>query len=144
MNKAKPSLITAALLAIALLFTACNGTVPDGLWETAIYTSDTELGTGSKTLTLEVSAADKVITVTLHTDKETVGNALLDAGLIEGTAGQFGLYVDSVNGITVNYKLNSSYWAFYENGNYAAYGVDSTAIVEGTVYRLEYTIYSLT
>jgi len=73
----------------------------------------------------------------VHTDKETVGEALLDAGLIAGEESEYGLYVKEVNGITADYDVDQTYWAFYVNGEYASSGVDTTAIEEGAAYSFK-------
>ena len=70
----------------------------------------------------------------VKTDKKIVGEALVDAGLIEGEQGQYGLYVKKVNGITADFDKDQTYWAFYVNGEYAMTGVDMTEIEEGKVY----------
>ena len=76
-------------------------------------------------------------TYTVKTDKKTVGDALFDAGLIKGEEGQFGLYVTEVDGEYHKYEEDGYYWAFYENGDYALAGVDSTDIKSGTEYMLK-------
>lgn len=73
----------------------------------------------------------------VSTDKETVGEALLDAKLIEGEESEYGLYVKVVNGITADYNVDQTYWAFYVNGEYATAGVDTTAIEEGVTYTFK-------
>ena len=73
----------------------------------------------------------------IHTDKATVGEALLDVGLIAGDAGEYGLYVKTVNGITADYDVDQTYWAFYVNGEYATAGVDVTTIEEGATYSFK-------
>ncbi len=73
----------------------------------------------------------------IHTDKETVGAALVELDLIDGEVGEFGLYVKTVNGITADYDKDGKYWAFYINGEYAQGGVDSTDIMEGESYSLK-------
>ncbi len=110
-----------------------------GVWENATYLSDKEFGNGAKKLVVEVKAEDQSVTFTLKTDKSTVGEALLSEKLIDGDNGQYGLYIKKVNGITADYDVNKSYWAFYVNGEYAMTGVDTTEITEGAVYKLEYT-----
>lgn len=70
----------------------------------------------------------------IHTDKETVGEALLELGLIAGEDGPYGLYVKTVNGLTADYDKDKVYWAFYVNDAYASAGVDLTEIVEGEHY----------
>ena len=73
----------------------------------------------------------------INTDKETVGDALLELNLIEGDEGDYGLYVKKVNGITADYDKDQTYWAFYVNGEYATAGVDSTTIEEGATYSFK-------
>ena len=110
-----------------------EGQVPE-IWKTATYTKDTELGEGSKTFLFKVDAEGYAITFTIHTDAETVGAALLALNLIAGEDSQYGLYVKTVNGILADYDVDGTYWAFYENGEYAMSGVDTTAITEGQNY----------
>ena len=73
----------------------------------------------------------------IHTDKEIVGDALLDLGLIAGEEGEFGLFVKTVNGIVADYEEDKTYWAFYVNGEYAMSGVDTTIIEEDTSYMFK-------
>lgn len=73
----------------------------------------------------------------IHTDRETVGEALSELGLIAGDEGEYGLYVKTVNGITADYDKDGVYWAFYINGEYASSGVDSTAVTEGDSYSFK-------
>ena len=84
-----------------------------------------------------VDAEGKETNFEIKTDKATVGEALLDEKLIEGTDSQYGLYVKTVNGITLDYDKDQMYWAFYVNGEYAMTGVDSTPIEEGAVYAFK-------
>lgn len=73
----------------------------------------------------------------IHTDKTTVGEALLEVDLIAGETSEYGLYVKTVNGITADYDVDQTYWAFYVNGEYATAGVDSTSIEEGATYSFK-------
>ena len=73
----------------------------------------------------------------VHTDKKTVGEALLDVELIAGEDGDYGLYVKTVNGITADYDVDGTYWAFYVNDAYASSGVDTTTIEEGANYSFK-------
>lgn len=75
----------------------------------------------------------------VKTDKKTVGEALLDAKLIEGENGQYGLYVKKVNGILADYDVDQTYWGFYVDGEYAMSGVDMTDIEEGKTYSFKKT-----
>lgn len=96
------------------------------------------LGEGSTQFMFTVTAPDNSETkFEIHTDKETVGEALSDLGLIEGEEGQYGLYVTTVNGITADYDKDGLYWAFYIDDEYAQSGVDSVSIQEGSVYSFK-------
>ena len=110
-----------------------------GVWVDATYLSDTTLGEGAKTVKVEISAEKQVITLTVKTNAATVGEALLNVGVVEGEDSQYGLFIKKVNGITADYDVNKAYWAFYVNGAYASAGVDQTEIDEKVTYKLEYT-----
>ncbi len=110
-----------------------------GVWESATYLKDMQFGEGAKTLTVTVKAENQSVTFTVKTDKTTVGAALLEHSLIVGEDSQYGLYIKKVNGISADYDTDRYYWAFYVNGEYAMGGVDTTEIVEGATYSLEYT-----
>lgn len=98
----------------------------------------TVLGEGEKTFAFTVVDADGNETAfEIHTDGETVGEALLSLGLIAGDDGDYGLYVKEVNGITADYDVDGTYWAFYVNGEYASTGVDQTAVSDGDSYSFK-------
>ena len=42
----------------------------------------------------------------------------------------------TVNGITADYDVDQTYWAFYIDGEYAQTSVDMTAVNDGSVYKL--------
>lgn len=126
-------------LVLALGLFACAKETTGSLWDNATYTADAEMGEGSKTLTLEVTMEEKTITLTVHTDAETVGAALLEQGLINGDQGEYGLYIKDVIGVTADYDTDKAYWAFYIDGEYAITGIDLTELSEDAVYALAYT-----
>ncbi len=98
----------------------------------------TVLGEGEKQFTFKVVDGEGNETVyTINTDKETVGDALLELELIEGEDGDYGLYVKKVNGIVADYDVDQTYWAFYVNGEYAMSGVDKTDIENGAEYSFK-------
>ena len=71
-------------------------------------------------------------------DIAALGN--IDAvGLITGDPGPYGLYVMKVNGIEAIYEEDGSYWAFYENEQYALAGVDQTNIDPDVAYSFVQT-----
>ncbi|MBP3318752.1 MAG: DUF4430 domain-containing protein [Oscillospiraceae bacterium] len=126
-------------LVLALGLFACTKESTGSLWDTATYTADAEVGEGSKTLTLEVTMEEKTITLTVHTDAETVGAALLENGIIAGDEGPYGLYIKEVIGVTADYDVDQTYWAFYIDGEYGMEGIDLTELSEDAVYGLTRT-----
>ena len=131
------------IVAMALGTTGCNGSTGDstasGVGTEADRQADVSvLGTGSTEFSLTVVDREGSETqFEVHTDKETVGEALLELGLIDGEESVYGLYVKTVNGITVDYDKDGAYWSFYINGEYASSGVDSTEITEGESYSFK-------
>lgn len=124
------------LLLVALAFTACNTVTKEGLWENATYRRDMEFGDGAKTVEVEVKAGEESVTFTIHTDKDTLGDALLEHDLVDGEEGAFGLYVKFVNGIEADYDKDGSYWGFYKSGEMMPVGVDGAVIADGEHYEL--------
>ena len=101
-------------------------------------TSTNILGEGQTTFLFTVVDKDGNETnFEIHTDKTIVGEALLDVDLIAGDESEFGLYVKTVNGITADYDVDKTYWAFYVNDEYAMSGVDTTTIEEGSTYSFK-------
>lgn len=73
----------------------------------------------------------------ITTTKTTVGDALLEKGMVEGENSEYGLYIKAVNGIVADYNTTGTYWAFYINGEYAMTGVEKTPIEADTAYMLK-------
>ena len=53
-----------------------------------------------------------------------------------GEEGEYGLYVDTVNGIKAD-NINA-YWAFYVNGEYCNYSIDRQPVNDGDVFEIVY------
>lgn len=132
-NKLFASVLCMVLIvAMALSMTACtnNNASDDANAE--------QVQVASKSFTFEVVDKDgNTETFNITTDKTTVGEALLEEGLIAGENGQYGLYVTEVNGIVADYNVDGTYWAFYVDGAYASSGVDTTDIVDGSTYSFK-------
>lgn len=106
--------------------------------QTDAQTDVTVLGEGQTVFSFNVTDADGNETnFEIHTDKETVGEALLELNLIAGEDSEYGLYVKTVNGITADYDKDQTYWAFYVNGEYAQTGVDATNVTAGDTYSFK-------
>lgn len=134
--------ITAVILAFVLIFSfsACTEQVDkSGVWESATYLKDAEFGKGAKTVQLEVIAEEQSVTFTIHTDKETLGDALMEHGLIAGEQGAYGLYVKTVNGILADYDIDQTYWSLSKNGEASMTGVDGTKIADAEHYEFTRT-----
>lgn len=140
------SLIVCIVLiaAMALFTTGCNGNTGNidsdisKVTENVSQKDSNVLGEGDTSFNFTVTDADgKETAYEIHTDKTTVGEALLELDLIEGEESAYGLYVKTVNGITVDYDKDGKYWAFYVDGEYASAGVDSTDITEGATYSFK-------
>ena len=109
-----------------------------GSTEDSAQSEASVLGEGSAEFALTVVDKDGNETqFEIHTDKETVGEALVELELISGDESEYGLYVKTVNGITADYDTDGVYWAFYINGEYALTGVDATMITEGDSYSFK-------
>ena len=121
------------IVAMALSMTACTNNTPDSSDAGQEQTQPV-----SKSFTFEVVDQNGTMTsFDITTDKELVGEALLEEGLIVGEDGPYGLYVTEVNGIVADYNVNKTYWAFYIDGGYASSGVDMTEVVDGATYSFK-------
>lgn len=136
MRKTRKNTMIVALLLAALALAGCAG--QKAPQSTGAVTDGGTVGEGAHTFALSVVDAEgRETAFTVHTDAETVGEALLSLGMIAGDAGAFGLYIKTVNGITLDYEKDGKYWAFYVDGAYAAAGVDSTPVTDGASYMLK-------
>lgn len=130
----------AALLCLILLLavgmTGCGKKeAPAG--NTILLTDGSTYGSGANQFTFVTEDLNgKQTTVTVASDLKTVGEALTALNIVDGETGEWGLYVKTVNGITLDYDRDGKYWAFYIDGEYAMTGVDTTEIIPGAVYAL--------
>ena len=135
-------LCLALIAAIALTAMGCDQAktpeTPDTTTDNTETTPPTIKGEGATVFYFNVVDKDgKETKFEIHTDKTVVGEALLELGLIEGDMGDYGLYVKKVNGITAEYEVDGTYWAFYEGDDYAMTGVDLTEIKAGATYAFK-------
>lgn len=116
-----PMLWAVLLAAVALIAAGCSG-------------EGQTPGTEKSFTFVAVDLEGRETAFSLTSALETVGEALMEEGLIQGEAGDYGLYVLTVNGITLDWEKDQKYWAFYVDGEYALSGVDTTEIREGSTY----------
>lgn len=131
-------LCTVSVAAMILSSTGCskqqetNNNVAKETYET------TTIGEGSHSFLFKVTGPEgSDANFEVHSDAEYVGEALIELGLIDGEPGDYGLYVKTVNGVTVDYDKDGKYWAFYVDGEYAVSGVDTTLIEDGKTYEFK-------
>ena len=99
-----------------------------------------EVQEGGKDITVIVVHGDKTEkTVSYSTDAEMLGAFLEEKGLINAEGADPGMF-HTVDGEKADWNENQSYWAFYIGEEYAMTGIYDTPIVDGTVYKLVYTI----
>ena len=126
-----------AILLIALMVLS--------LWACTAAPAETTAGTTGETLpakafTVTVVHADKSEKAfSYETTEEKLGAFLEQEGLIDSKGADAGMF-HTVDGEKADWNENQSYWAFYENGEYAMTGIYDTDIADGGVYKLEYTL----
>ena len=129
-NRKKLVLICVAVVVFAALIALMVG-----LW----LNSRPEATQGIKTFTLTVVHSDGTSKdFTISSDREFLAEALLDEKLIVESDSP-GMYI-TVDGETADYNVNQSYWGFFIGDDYATEGMNTTAITDGAVYKLVYTI----
>lgn len=125
-KRAVSLILCIVLIAAMALFTGCSDK------------KENSVGEGEKSFTFIVTDGDgNEETFEVKSDAQTVGEALISEGLLEGEEGPYGLYVKTVNGISADYEKDGTYWAFYIDGEYAMTGVDMTDIEDGETYAFK-------
>lgn len=127
------------IAAMALSATGCSDSKTESTEQFSVSQSGVRsVGEGKTEFDFTVTDTDGNETqFDVHTDKKTVGEALLELEIINGDDSEYGLYVKTVNGITLDFDKDGYYWAFYVNGEYAQSGVDSTDIKIGEEYAFK-------
>lgn len=102
-----------------------------------------DVSSGSKAITIEVTGSDNSVeTYELSTDAEYLKGAIdeIDGLSVEGEEGPYGIMVTKVNGELAEYETNGAYWAFYVNGDYCEYGIDTQPVNDGDDFGIVYTL----
>ena len=133
------SLFLAALI-LVLAITGCSKEFdPTDFWEISSIREDTTFGEGEHTLSITVTMGEKSILLTIHTDAATVKDALDEHELIHGEQQAIGYMMTTLIGISAEYALDGSYWAFLQNGDYMMSGIDTTPVNSDAAYEFVYT-----
>ncbi len=129
------------LLLLSLLLLVCAVSCAEGinaaaLWKNATYSSDTTLGSGANTVKVEISVGEESVTLTIKTDKATLGEALYEQGLVNDPT-----FFDVCNGIKADWNRDKAFWNFFVDGELAQYGIgDAKAVTtDEHTYKLVYT-----
>ena len=123
------------MAAMALFASGCTDKPTTPATDAVISTA---IGEGATVFAFQAVMPDGTVKAyDVHTDEETVGAALLAVGLIAGEDSAYGLYVKTVDGVTLDYNTDGKYWAFYVDGEYAVSGVDTTTITPGATYAFQ-------
>ena len=65
---------------------------------------------------------------------------LKDEGFTYGGAeSEYGLMVDTINGVRADYTLDGAYWSFYVNDSYCNYGISEQPVNDGDAFSIVYT-----
>ena len=124
--------LIAAVVAVAALIA-----VFAGIW----FAARPAVNEGAKTITVEVIHKDgREKIFTYQTDAEYLGEVMTNEGLVEGDNGPYGLYITKVDGEAAIYEEDGSYWALYQDGEYATLSADQTPINDGDSFSLVYTV----
>lgn len=97
---------------------------------------------GAKSITIEVVDNNEAsVMYDVHTEAEYLRQAMEEAEGLEfsGTESEYGLMVDTVNGVTADWNVDQSYWGFYVNGEYCNCGIDSQPVVDGDAFQIIYS-----
>ncbi len=74
-----------------------------------------------------------------NTDAEYLSELLLEKELVTGYASEeYGFTIESVDGVTADWVVDSAYWALYEGEEYAVTSAAGIVLTDGGVYKLVY------
>ena len=134
------SLIACIVLiaAMALVTTGCSDNTESTETPDPSQLPVTVIGEGETVFYfIAVDLEGKMTKYEVHTNETTVGAALLGVELIAGDPGPYGLYVKTVNGVTLDWDTHGKYWSLLIEGEYSMNGVDTVEIVPGTTYTFQ-------
>ena len=75
----------------------------------------------------------------LDTDAEVLAEALMEAELIAGEDGPYGLTLITVDGEDAVWDTDNAYWCIYIGEEMATVGISAIPVYDGSAFTLEYT-----
>lgn len=71
--------------------------------------------------------------------QEYLGRALVEVGLVEDNQGQYGLYIQEVDGERAVWEENQAWWGIYIGEESATTGADEIVLTDGGIYKLVFS-----
>ena len=99
---------------------------------------------GEKSITIEViDNEQKSVVYEVDTEAEFLEQAFADAeGLeVSGPKTEFGLTIETVNGLTADFNKSSAYWSIMVNGEYGQAGASTQPVTDGDEFQLVYSVF---
>lgn len=129
-KKSKKGLLIALAAVVVVLIAAI-----------AIYAATRpEASAENKSITVQVVHADgSTKDFRLATEQEFLGKALVEGGVVEDNQTQYGLYVLTADGETVD-ESKQEWWLMTKDGESIMVGADSQPIADGEHYELVFTV----
>lgn len=95
---------------------------------------------GAKEIVVEVVIlGEESQEFTIDTEAEYLGQALKEKDLVNGTEGDYGLFITEVNGLVAN-DSKQEWWCITKGSEYLYTGADETPIKDGEHYELTLTV----
>ena len=122
--------LTALLLAMVL--TACAATP-------GMQDSPSPIPEGDKQITAVIIHGDGTRKeIPIETSQDTLGRALVEAGVVEGNGTAYGIYIVTADGERAD-EDKEQWWCITKGGEGVNTGADSTPIEDGDVFELTFT-----
>ena len=124
------------LLVALIAFVAVVALVVGVWFATRPKAPEASAGETLKFTVIVVHADGAEKTFNYETTGGNLGPVLVEKGLLAESDG--GLY-NTVDGVTADWNVDQSWWAFYVGEEMAMYGMDDAVIHDGDVFKLVYT-----
>ena len=131
----KKTVITSVSIILSLVFmlfaVSCAKKVDaTGAWENATYLKNTTVGKGDKEIKIDIEAGEQSITLTVKTDKATLGEALYELELINDAS-----FFDTLNGMKADFNDGGMFWKVLKGDTMLPHGVNEEKISGGESYK---------
>ena len=125
--------IIAMVLMVSIILAGCGISTP----ETEILHDGDTVGKGAVSFHLTIIDKEEAAThITVKTDDKLLGDALQNLNIISGEKSEYGLYITTVNGSSVDYDTDKSYWALYVNNKYSEKSISKIKVSQDAEYTL--------